>query len=157
MMKHLQVRFLCLMEHQPSWFNTKGFLLEERLWYYLTRGKKVHTFPTGICPKENVIAQSEFELAYNNFALTTTPRGHASLQGISFGIKQSKTHWYGVTQIIWIILQLLILFVEISNLVCIIAIFQTPQNSVPVGWICRIHRLHHNREIRFPQWVSWIW
>ena len=38
-----------------------------------------HTFPNGICPKANVIAQLEFELAYydsRSIALTITPRGH---------------------------------------------------------------------------------
>ena len=31
--------------------------------------KKVHTFPKGIYPQVNVIAQLEFELAYNNSAV----------------------------------------------------------------------------------------
>ena len=40
---------------------------EEQLWYYLTHSwedKWVHTFPKGICPKVNVIARLEYELAY---------------------------------------------------------------------------------------------
>ena len=31
--------------------------------------KGVHTFSKGICPKENVIARLEFELAYYDFAI----------------------------------------------------------------------------------------
>ena len=27
----------------------------------------------------------------------------------------------------------------------------------PVGWGCRIHRLHLSREVRLPQRVSWLW
>ena len=30
-------------------------------------------------------------------------------------------------------------------------------NCSPVGWVCRIHRLHLWRWVRLPQWVSWIW
>ena len=48
-------------------FNAKAILLEEQLWYYLTdswEDKGVHTFPKGICPKVNVIARLEYELAY---------------------------------------------------------------------------------------------
>ena len=43
--------------------------LEGQKWYYLTyrrEDKGVHTFPKGICPKVNVIAQLELKLAYNN-------------------------------------------------------------------------------------------
>ena len=50
----------------------KPFSLEEQLWYYLTHtweDKGVHTFPKGICPKVNVIARLEFELAYYDFAI----------------------------------------------------------------------------------------
>ena len=45
----------------------KAILLEEHLWYYLTRsweGKVVKTFHKSICPKVNLIARLEFELAY---------------------------------------------------------------------------------------------
>ena len=38
-------------------------------WFYLTHAwedKGVHTFPKGICPKVNVIARLENELAYYN-------------------------------------------------------------------------------------------
>ena len=41
-------------------------------WYYLTHSwedKGVHTFPKGICPKGNVIARLEYELAYYDFAV----------------------------------------------------------------------------------------
>ena len=63
-------------------FNAKAILLEEQ--YYLTHSwedKGVHTFPKGICPKVNVIAQLENELAYydstvhrfNHYTTRTTP------------------------------------------------------------------------------------
>ena len=62
------VWFLCLMAYQLfKLFNAKAILLEEQLWYYLTHSwedKGVHTFPKGICPKVNVIAQLEYELTY---------------------------------------------------------------------------------------------
>ena len=58
-------------------------LLEEQLWYYLTH-KGVHTFPKGICPKVNVIARLEYELAYYDSAVnrfnhytTRTPPGNS--------------------------------------------------------------------------------
>ena len=64
--------------------NAKATLLEEQLWYYLTHSwedKGVHTFPKGICPKVNVIARLESELAYYDSAVhrynhytTWTPR-----------------------------------------------------------------------------------
>ena len=47
-------------------FHAKFILQEEHLWYYLTyswKDKGVHTFPKGISPKVNVVAQLEFELA----------------------------------------------------------------------------------------------
>ena len=47
-------------------------LLSEKKWYYLTHSwedKGVHTFPMGICPKVNVIARLEFELAYYDSAI----------------------------------------------------------------------------------------
>ena len=46
---------------------TKAILLEEQQRYYLTHSwenKGVNTFPKGICPKVNVIARPEYELAY---------------------------------------------------------------------------------------------
>ena len=53
-------------------FNAKAILQEEQLWYYLTHSwevKGVHTFPKGICPKVNVIARLEYELAYYDSAV----------------------------------------------------------------------------------------
>ena len=49
-----------------------AILLEEQYWYYLTHSwedKGVHTFPKGICPKVNVIARLEYELAYYDSAV----------------------------------------------------------------------------------------
>ena len=51
-------------------FNAKAILLEEQ--YYLTHSweeKGVHTFPKGICPKVNIIARLENELAYYDSAV----------------------------------------------------------------------------------------
>ena len=59
-------------------FNALSILLEQ-WWYYLTHSwedKGVHTFPKGICPKVDVIARLEFELAYYDSAVyypTKTP------------------------------------------------------------------------------------
>ena len=53
-------------------FNAKPILLEERLGYYLTHSwedKGVHNFPKGICPKVDVTARLESELAYNDSAV----------------------------------------------------------------------------------------
>ena len=53
-------------------FNAKAILLEEQKRYYLTHSwedKGVHTFPRGICPKVNVIARLEYELAYYDSAV----------------------------------------------------------------------------------------
>ena len=50
--------------------NAKANLLEEQ--YYLTHSwedKGVHTFPKGICPKVNIIARLENELAYYDSAV----------------------------------------------------------------------------------------
>ena len=64
-------------------FNAKAILLEEQ--FYLTHSwedKGVQTFPKGICPKVNVIARLEYELAYYDSAAhrfyhytTRTPPG----------------------------------------------------------------------------------
>ena len=51
-------------------FNSKVILLEEQ--YYSTHSwedKGVHTFPKGICPKVNIIARLENELAYYDSAV----------------------------------------------------------------------------------------
>ena len=53
-------------------FNAKAIHLEEQQWYNLTHNwedKGVHTFPKGICPKVNVIARLEYELAYYDSAV----------------------------------------------------------------------------------------
>ena len=53
-------------------FNAKAIFLEEQRWYYLTHSwedKGVHTFPKGIYPKVNVIAQLEYELTYYDSAV----------------------------------------------------------------------------------------
>ena len=53
-------------------FNAKAIFLEEQYWYYLTHNwedKGVHTFPKGICPKVNIIARLEYELAYYDSAV----------------------------------------------------------------------------------------
>ena len=53
-------------------FYAKAILLEEQYWYYLTHSwedKGAHTFPKGICPKVNVIARLEYELAYYDSAV----------------------------------------------------------------------------------------
>ena len=55
-----------------SLFNAKAILLEEQYWYYLIHSledKRVYIFRKGICPKMNVIAWLEFELAYYDFAV----------------------------------------------------------------------------------------
>ena len=46
-------------------FNAKTILTEEQLWYYLTFSWK----DKGICPKVNVIARLEYELAYYDSAV----------------------------------------------------------------------------------------
>ena len=53
-------------------FNAKAILWEEKYWYnwtYSWEDKGVHTFSKDICPKVNVIARPEFELAYNDSAV----------------------------------------------------------------------------------------
>ena len=65
-------------------FNAKAIFLEEQRWYYLTHSwedKGIHTFPKGICPKVNVIARLEYELAnydsavhrFNHYTTRTPP------------------------------------------------------------------------------------
>ena len=47
-------------------------VLEEQKWYFLTQSwedKGVPTFSKGICPKMNVIARLEYELAYYDSAV----------------------------------------------------------------------------------------
>ena len=50
----------------------KPFSKKEQYRYYLThswKDKGVHAFPQDICPKENVIAQLEYELTYYDFVV----------------------------------------------------------------------------------------
>ena len=56
-------------------FNAKAIILEEQQWW---EDKRVHAFSKGICPKVNVIARLEFELAVQRFNHynTWTPRMH---------------------------------------------------------------------------------
>ena len=64
------VWFLCLMAYQPS--RVKTIFVGEQQWYYLTHSwgdKGVHTTLKNICPKVNVIARLEFELAYYHVAV----------------------------------------------------------------------------------------
>ena len=68
------VWFLCLMAYQLflGYLMPKAFSEKNRIGYYLTRSwkdKGVHTFPKGICPKVNVIARLEYELAYYDSAV----------------------------------------------------------------------------------------
>ena len=92
-------RLTCLKTNNPtspiflvvSLFNgistLAGYLMPkpEEQWYYLTHSwedKGVHTFPKDICPKVNVIARLEYELAYydsavhrfNHYTTRTPPR-----------------------------------------------------------------------------------
>ena len=79
---------IALLEYELAWFglvslfngistlfrlfNAKAILPEEQQGYYLTHSwedKGVHTFPKGICPKVNVIALLEYELAYYDSAV----------------------------------------------------------------------------------------
>ena len=81
---------------------------EEQKWYYLTHSwedKGVHTFPKGICPKVNVIARLEYELAYYDSAVhrfnhytTKTPLCIImlwALLNISWKQHPTKLHLYG--------------------------------------------------------------
>ena len=86
LLKCLRVWVLRLMAYQLcGLFNAKAILREEQWWYYLTHSwedKGVHTFPKGICPKVNVIARLEYELAYydsvvhrfNHYTTRTPPK-----------------------------------------------------------------------------------
>ena len=86
-------------------FNAKALLLEEQQWYYLTlswEDKGVHTFPYGICPKVNIIAQLEFELAnydsavhrFNHYTMWIPPLLSAEDMSICIIIKiQSLVVW----------------------------------------------------------------
>ena len=66
--KQLQSYWLVSLFNGISTF--VGYLMPKifsKKWYYLTHSwedKRVHTFPKGICPKVNIIAWLEYELAY---------------------------------------------------------------------------------------------
>ena len=56
--------------HRFNHYTTRTF--PEQWWYYLTHSwedKRVHTFPKGICPKINITARLEYELAYYDSAV----------------------------------------------------------------------------------------
>ena len=66
-------------------FNAQSILLEDRQWYYLIHSwddKEVQAFAEATCPKVNLIARLEFELAYydsavqrfNHYTTKTPPR-----------------------------------------------------------------------------------
>ena len=74
-------------QHFLGYLMPKPF--SEKNWYYLTHSwedKGVHIFPKGICPKVNVIAWLEYELAYydsavhrfNHYTTRTPPLGFYS-------------------------------------------------------------------------------
>ena len=84
---------LFLKAYQPCWlFNARTILLEEQQWYYLTHSwedKGVHTFPKGICPKVNVLARPEYELAYYDSAVHrfnnyTTRTSSSKFDGVKY-------------------------------------------------------------------------
>ena len=65
---------VCSMAYQASWViqcqNPSFKRTVKVLFNQLQGGKgRVHIFPKGICPKENVIVRLEFELAYYDSAL----------------------------------------------------------------------------------------
>ena len=86
-------------------FNAKAILLEEQ--YYLTHSyedKGVHTFPKGICPKVNIKARLENELAYydsavhrcNHYTTRTPPykeRIKVKWSNPGKGVVPSSTPW----------------------------------------------------------------
>ena len=54
----------------------------------------VHTFPKGICPKVNVIARLEYELAYNESAVH--PLNHYTMrvpQIVGYGYVEKRIKW----------------------------------------------------------------
>ena len=72
--------FLLLYQLPHQGWRTQSVLLLTHSW---RENKGVHTFPKGICPKVNVIARLEYELAYYDSAVhrfnhytTRTPQLH---------------------------------------------------------------------------------
>ena len=101
------VWFLCLNGISTLFrlFNAKAILLEEQYWYYLTHSwedKGAHTFPKGICPKVNVIARLEYELAsydsavhrFNHYTTRTPPayRYRYSIYTYKYAYLHTHTH-----------------------------------------------------------------
>ena len=90
-------------------FNAKAILLKEQLWYYLTHSWKdtgVYIFPKGICPKVNVIARLEYELAYYDSAVhrfnhytTRTPSNNVENHSLMYttDIKETLQRRYKVS------------------------------------------------------------
>ena len=84
-----------------GYLDAKAILLEEQLWYYLTHSwedKWAHSFPKAICPKVNVIAWLEFELAFYdsvvhpfNHYTTRTPQYQ---QGSGWTWEYEVMKWY---------------------------------------------------------------
>ena len=79
--------FVCFLACQPSWVIQCQIHLSWKIVVVLFNPQLgvwlgIHTFPKGICPKVNVIARLEFELAYynsavqrfNHYATRTRPR-----------------------------------------------------------------------------------
>ena len=79
--------FVCWHINLIGLFDAKSIFLEGQWWYYLTHNwedKKIHTFLKDICPKVNVIARLEFELAYYNstvqhFTITLQEHPHLTI------------------------------------------------------------------------------
>ena len=46
-----------------------GYIMPKPSFSKNWEDKRIHTLPKGICPKMNIIARLEFELAYNDFAI----------------------------------------------------------------------------------------
>ena len=78
---------------------SEAILLEEQ--YYLTHSwedKGVHTFPKGICPKVNIIARLENELAYydssvhrfNHYTTRTPPGTYIRKQFEAIGVVRKR-------------------------------------------------------------------
>ena len=62
----------------------------------------VHTFPKGICPKVNVIARLEYELAYydsavNRFNHYTTRTPHTGDYFVAANFCEVLTTYFGIT------------------------------------------------------------
>ncbi len=86
--------------------NAKAIVLEEQLWYYLTHSledKGVHTFPKGICPKVNIIARLEYELAYYDSAVHRFNHYTTKTPALSKRIKALLNHNLLVWLVYWVL------------------------------------------------------